>query len=231
MSSKNSMITIPTEGKQIPAYLSYQTDSSMTKRPGIIIIHEWWGLVPHIKDVAERYARKGYVALAPDLFNGVSATNSDKAMELSSSVSVDASAKTIKSALDHLRDSGLVGENRIGITGFCFGGTHAFNFVCESKDIAAGAIYYASRLPSNEKLRQITAPLLIIYGDQDRSVKPEQALELEEKLKKMGKDARLLSYPGCPHAFFNDQAPQTYRPEAARDAWEKTLAFFRAHLS
>ncbi len=225
------MITFESEGRQIPAYLSHQAGNGTGKRPGIIIIHEWWGLVPHIKDVADRYAREGYVALAPDLFNGVYATSSDKAMELSSSVSVDASEKMIGSSLDHLRGSGLVQDSKIVITGFCFGGTHAFNFVCGSKYVAAGAIYYASRLPNDEKLKRISTPLLLIYGDQDRSVKPEQARDLEEKLRRMGKDARLLSYPGCPHAFFNDQSPISYRPEAARDAWEKTLAFFRAHLS
>ena len=219
------------DSNKIPAYVSYHQGGGDTKRPGIIIIHEWYGLVPHIKDVADRYAAEGYVALAPDLYEGKVATNDEQAMKLSSSVSADASEKMIQSSLDYLSRSGLVAEGKVGITGFCFGGTHSFNFACESRDVAAGAIYYATRLPSDEKLKRISAPLLLIYGDKDRSVSTERARELENTLNKMGKDAQLLIYPGCQHAFFNDQNPRSYRPEASKDAWAKTLDFFRAKLS
>lgn len=184
----------------------------------------------HIKDVTDRYASEGYVALAPDLFNGAIANSREEASKLSSSVNTQTSNRILEEALHYLRNKPYVRPDRIGITGFCFGGTHSLHFTCVSNKIAAGAIYYATRLPSEDLLAKITAPLLIIYGDQDPSVKPEQARQLESTLKNLGKPAQLLMYPNCPHAFFNDQNPQTYRPEAAKDAWNKTLTFFENHL-
>jgi carboxymethylenebutenolidase len=207
-------------GKKLAAYLS--RPETAEKRPCVIVIHEWWGLVPHIKDVADRYASQGYVTIAPDLYGGAVTTNREEAAKLSSSVSQQSSTLMIKETLQYLERSNFAKSNRIGITGFCFGGTHSFHFACTSDKIEAGVIYYATRIPSEELLSKASAPLLIIYGDQDHSVKPEQARQLESTLKRLGKQAELLMYPGCPHAFFNDENPQSYRREAAKDALEKS---------
>lgn len=225
-----STVSYGKDGK-LSGYLS-QPASASNKTPAVIIIHEWWGLSPHIKDVADRYTKQGFVALAPDLFGGKVTTNPDVAMQLSSGTTTQSSAMIMGEALEYLKKSGFVASDKIGITGFCFGGTHAFNFACVAGGkIAAAAPYYATRLPSEEMLAKITAPLLIIYGEEDHSVKPDQARKLEATLKQMGKNVQLLLYPGCPHAFFNDQNPRSYRPEAAKDAWQKTIAFFKANLS
>jgi carboxymethylenebutenolidase len=227
--SSGKIIVIDAKDGMLPAYISRPKQES-EKTPSIIIIHEWLGLVPHTKNVADRYSSLGYLAMAPDLYRGKVATNPDEARKLSMSVSPEASTKMLMTAIEYLRATSVAKEGRIGITGFCFGGTHALNFVCESRDIAAGAIYYASRLPKDEQLSKITAPLLLIYGDQDQNVRPEQARQLETTLKTMGKDAQLLMYAGCPHAFFNDESKQSYRPEAAKDAWQKTILFLDANL-
>jgi carboxymethylenebutenolidase len=224
-----NMVIIDSQYGQLPAYLSRPADES-EKTPSIVIVHEWLGLVPHIKNVADRYASRGYLALAPDLYHGKIASNPDEARKLTMSVTTEDSTKELTTAVNYLRAASRAKEGKIGITGFCFGGTHALNFVCESPEISAGAIYYASRLPSDEQLSRISAPLLIIYGDQDQSVKPEQARQLEATLRRLGKDAQLLMYEGAPHAFFNDEHKQTYRPEASKDAWEKTLLFLDANL-
>ena len=217
-------------GQKIQGYLSEPAAGSGSgKSPAVIVIHEWWGLVQHIKNIADRYASQGYLALAPDLYRGETATTSEEAMGLATGVSPQASASIIEDAVLYLKEKGVEGRG-IGITGFCFGGTHSFNFVCESHDVAAGAIYYATRLPSDEKLEKISVPLLLVYGDQDRNVNPQQARELEGKLKRMGKRAELLEYRGCAHAFFNDESP-SYKPDAARDAWDKTLRFFGQNLA
>ncbi|MCL5067539.1 MAG: dienelactone hydrolase family protein [Thaumarchaeota archaeon] len=224
-----SIVSFGKDGR-LSGYLSLPTSASKSS-PAVIIIHEWWGLAPHIKDVADRYAAEGYVALAPDLYGGEVATTPDLAMKLSSSVTTQASAEIIGESLDYLKNSNLAAPDKVGITGFCFGGTHSFNFACVAgKRIAAAAPYYATRLPSEDLLTKIAAPLLIIYGEEDRSIRPDQARKLEANLKQLGKNVQLLLYPGCPHAFFNDQSPQSYRPEAAKDAWQKTLAFFKANL-
>ena len=229
-SQKGTTITIEDSKKDgtLTGYLS--RPSSSEKRPGMIIIHEWWGLVPDIKNVADRYASQGYVALAPDLYGGRIANDTENARKLSSSVSTDASSMMIDKFVEYLRKDQTVSHDKIGITGFCFGGTHSFHFVCVSRKIAAGAIYYASRLPTENLLERITSPLLLIYGDQDHSINPEQARGLESTLKRMGKQSELLIYPDCPHAFFNEHNMQNHRPDAARDAWNKTLAFFETHL-
>lgn len=229
-SMHGSIVSFGKDGR-LSGYLSRPVNASKSS-PGVIIIHEWWGLAPHIKDVADRYAAEGYVAFAPDLYGGKVATTPDFAMKLSASVTTQASAEIISEALDYLTKSNLSAPNKIGITGFCFGGTHSFNFACVAeKRIAAAAPYYATRLPSEDQLAKIAAPLLIIYGEEDRSINPDQARKLEATLKRLGKNVQPLLYPGCPHAFFNDQNRQSYRPEAARDAWQKTLAFFKANLS
>ena len=169
------MIMIDSQDGMFPAYVNKPADAT-NKTPGVIIIHEWWGLVPHVKGVADKYAEQGFAAIAPDLYAGVSASNPEEARKLSASVTTQKSKKMIDSTAVYLKALDL---SRLGITGYCFGGTHAFNYVCESNDVSAGAIYYASRLPSEEQLAKISAPLLLIYGDQDHSVKPEQARQLE----------------------------------------------------
>ncbi len=216
-------------GKPIGAYLS--RPDTPGNGPALIVIHEWWGLVPHIKDVADRYASQGYVTVAPDLYGGAVGTSPEEASKLSSSVTPEISKKMLDSVVSYLSSVKFVNPERIGITGFCFGGTHSFNYLCESDRIAAGVLFYATQpVRAEEKLAKITAPVLIIYGDQDYRVKQEVAREIEGKLKRLGKNAQLVIYPGCGHAFFNDQNKQAYRPEASRDAWEKTLAFFAKYL-
>ena len=217
---------IDSQDGKFPAYVIKPSEVS-SKTPGVIIIHEWWGLVPHVKEIADRYASLGYVAIAPDLYAGAPAANPDDARRLAMSVTPQNSKKMLDSTGLYLKALDL---SRIGITGFCFGGTHALNYVCESNEVAAGAIYYATRLPTDEQLAKVSAPLLLIYGDQDHSIKPEQARKLEQTLKSLGKDAQLLMYEGAPHAFSNETNKQNYRPEAAKDAWEKTIQFFNTHL-
>jgi carboxymethylenebutenolidase len=224
--SQGSMIMIDSQDGKVPAYVNKPTEVS-NKTPGVIIIHEWWGLDPHTKGVADKYASQGYVAIAPDLYVGASTRNPDEARKLSASVTTQNSKKMIDSTVVYLKALDL---SRVGISGYCFGGTHAFNYVCESKEVSAGVIYYASRLPSDEQLAKISVPLLLIYGNQDHSVNPAQARQLELTLKTLGKNVQLLLYEGAPHAFANENNKQAYRPEATKDSWDKTVLFFNTHL-
>jgi carboxymethylenebutenolidase len=215
------------ESGKLFGYLSRPSNAT-PPRPAIIIIHEWWGLTPHMKDVSDRYASLGYVVLAPDLFGGVTTTVREEAMNLSASVSMQESAEKIGSAMSYLKQSSFVKPDQIGILGFCFGGMHEFHFLCVSSGITVAAIYYPSRVPSDDLLAKITMPLLLIYGDQDYSIK--SAYEVEATLRRLQKNAELLVYPGAGHAFFNDTW-QNYKQEAAKDAWKKTTAFFASHIS
>lgn len=223
-SSSKTTVVVGAGTQSFSAYLS--RPAAPGPRPAVIVIHEWWGLNAHIRDVADRYSAEGYVALAPDLYGGKVANDPGEAIKLVSGVTPEASKRILEAALDYLQGGDFVKPDRIGVTGFCFGGTQSFYFACASSKIAAAAIYYATRLPSDDMLARITAPLLVVYGDQDPNVKPAQARQLEATLRRLGKDVRLLVYPGCPHAFFNDENKAAYREEAARDAWGQTLKFF-----
>lgn len=220
----SEMVTIPSGHEKIAGYIS-RPDAPGRHHP-IFILHEWWGLVDHIKDVANRYADQGYVAVALDLFKGQTADSREGAQQLSSQVTPEYSSRVLADAMSWLRTQLYSRLDRIGVTGFCFGGTHAFRFACQSKAVQAGVIFYASRLPEDELLEKTATPLLILYGDQDGSVPVDQSRKLEATLKSYGKDVELVLYPGARHAFFNDSKPETYNADAASDSWKRTIAFF-----
>ena len=221
------MVIIDLQDVKLPAYVT-KPDKASNKSPGVILVHDWMGLGNFTKILADRYASLGFLTIAPDLYLGTLPSNTDEARKLSSAVSTQLSKKLLDGTLVYLKALDI---SKVGITGFCFGGTHAFNQVCESGDLSAGAIYYATRLPSDEQLKKISAPLLIIYGDQDGNVSVNKIRQLEDSLKVLGKDAKVLVYSGCPHAFFNEESKENYRPEAAKDAWEKTTQFLTSRLS
>jgi carboxymethylenebutenolidase len=221
--------TVSTEskGRKVPIYLSRPTVPD--RRPVVVIVHEWWGLNDQIKGVADRYANLGYVAAAPDLFGGEAVKDMEEAKKRSGSMSVELSSQIINSVLDYLSIREFVNQSKIGVQGFCFGGTHTFNFACESKRIAATAIFYAGRIPPQEKLANIASPLFVVYGDKDQAVKPDQVRELEATLKKLGKNAQVELFPGAQHAFCNEKGPN-YNKEAAESAWEKVTKFYATYL-
>jgi carboxymethylenebutenolidase len=211
----------------VPIYLSRPTIS--TKRPLMMVIHEWWGLTDHIRSIADRYANLGYVAAVPDLFGGVVAKDRNEAMVLSQKVTPEQSSQLLTSAVDYLTRKDSVLSNKVGIHGFCFGGSHTFNFICESKRITAAVIFYASVFPPKERMSNIACPMLIVYGDKDHAVKPDQLKELEATLKKMKKNVQVELYPDAGHAFANDTG-QNYNAEAAKKAWEATEKFLGTYL-
>jgi carboxymethylenebutenolidase len=226
MPLQGNLIVIDLQDAKLPAYLSKPQDSG-GRKASIIIVHDWMGLGNFTKVVADRYASLGYVALAPDLYLGSAPKDQDEARKLSSSVTPQISKKLLDATVVYLRALDIP---KIGITGFCFGGSQAFNQACQSPDLTAGVIFYATRIPDDDRLRNISAPLLMIYGDQDQNLSAQEARQLEQKLKTMGKDAKLLLYPGAPHAFFNEENKQNFRAEAAKDSWEKTVEFFNSQL-
>ncbi len=220
-------VSAESDGRTVQIYLSRPTVKD--KRPVIILVHEWWGLNDNIRSIADSYASLGYVALAPDLFGGVIPKDRVEAAKQAENVSPDISAKILKSVLDSATMRDVTNPSKIGRHGFCCGGTHAFNFICESKKIAAAAIFYASVLPKPEKLSNITAPLLIVYGDKDNAIKIDRVRELELTLKKLKKSVQFEIYAGAGHAFCNE-SNLNYNKDAATDAWEKTIRFFVTYM-
>lgn len=222
-----AMVEWSVNGGTVPGYLALP---GATPAPAVIVIQEWWGLEPHIKDVADRFAREGYLALAPDLYHGEIATEPDEARKLSMELDRDRAMAEIDAAARELLERPDVRGDRVGVIGFCMGGGLALMTACRSDRIGAAAVFYGRNLRDIAEVRDLACPLLGIYGEADHGIPPSEVERLRAELDAAGgKQFDLHIYPDAPHAFFNDTRA-AYRPQAAADAWQKTLAFFREHL-
>ena len=199
--------------------------------PGVIVIQEWWGLVDHIKDVCERFAGEGFVALAPDLYHGTTTKSPDEAGKLMMSMRIDEAEKDISGAIEYLLDHEATTGDKAGVVGFCMGGALALYTATKNANVGACVVFYGGHPNVKPDLPKLESPVLSISGDKDKSVTPDVVHKLEQQLKSLGKQVDVIIYPGADHAFFNDTRPTVYVPEAAADAWQRTIDFFRKHLS
>ncbi|MBI2956455.1 MAG: dienelactone hydrolase family protein [Acidobacteria bacterium] len=197
--------------------------------PAIIVIHEWWGLNEQVKEEAERLASEGYVALAVDLYRGRATSNPDEAHELSRGLPRDRAVRDLRAAFSYLASRADVRADRIGALGWCMGGGYSLELAMAEPRLAASIIYYGRLATDESLLAQIRAPVLGLFGEDDRGIPASSVRAFENSMKKLGKAAEVHIYPGAGHAFANQTRP-SYREAAARDAWEKTRAFLRANL-
>ena len=199
--------------------------------PGVIVIQEWWGLVPHITDIADRFAAEGFVALAPDMYHGEATDEPDLAGKLLMSMNLATAGKDLSGAVDLLQER--TGRTKVGVTGFCMGGGLALMAACLRPDaIAAAAPFYGGMRPDTViEWDNLAAVVEGHYAATDRgTAAPEAVKELEATLRGKGKNATFHVYPGTQHAFFNDTRPEVYDAAVAQTSWDRTLALFRAHL-
>ncbi len=219
------------DGAAISGYLSRPKGDG--QRPGVVVIHEWNGLTDQVRDVARRLAKAGYVTLAPDLLSrqgGTSSFPNAKAVnEAAVKLDDETVTKDLTGALNFLKAQNFVRPNKIGVIGFCWGGGKALLFTTRSKDLEASVIYYGDNPRNLEDVKNITAPVLGQYGGADDRI-TSGVPKLEEAMKKYGKSFEYKVYAGAPHGFNNDTSPRTYREEAAKEAWSRTLEFFKKHL-
>jgi len=226
-----SMVSYPSEGVTVKAYLVGPKPKG--KYPGIIVVQEWWGLNDHIKDVTRRYAREGYAAIAPDLYSRLGhkvTASSDEAGKLMNMLQQADGLKDLNATVAYLKTADGVDPSRLGVTGFCMGGSYALMLPCVNRDIKAAALYYGQVPNPDTPLRGLAAPVLYIYGEDDGWITKVDVQRLRDALKKYNKLGEVKTYPGCPHAFFNDTRKDVYKPVEAQDAWKRTLAFFAQHL-
>jgi carboxymethylenebutenolidase len=199
--------------------------------PGVIVIQEWWGLVPHIKDIADRFAAEGFTALAPDLYHGEVTTEPDNAGKLLMGMNLSTAGKDISGAIDFLQEK--TGRTKVGVTGFCMGGGLSLLAACLRPDaVAAAAPFYGGMRPDTViEWDDLAGVVEGHYAETDRgNAAPEAIKALEVELRAKGKDATFHVYPGTHHAFFNDTRADVYNAEVSRIAWDRTLALFRANL-
>jgi carboxymethylenebutenolidase len=219
------MITFAANGGTCPGYLAA---ASAAGAPGVVVIQEWWGINHHIKDVVDRFAAAGYTALAPDLYHGRVATEPDEAGKAMMAMNIGEAAKDMRGAIDHLRDQ--TGK-RVGIVGFCMGGALSLFAACDNPDAVGACVDYYGGHPSVQyDLAALRAPVLGFFAGKDDFVSPEVVRELDAQLTALGKAHEFTSYPGCDHAFFNDDRPEVYDAAAARETWQKMLDFYARHL-
>jgi len=200
--------------------------------PGVIVIQEWWGLVPHVQDVVDRFATAGFTALAPDLYHGQSATEPDGAGKLMLALNLEQAAKDMGVAIDVLRATS--GHDQIGVVGYCMGGGLALVLACQRPDAVAAVAPYYGLIPwpsAQPDWSQLSAVVEGHYAEKDSFFPPEAAVALETTLRDLGKDATLHVYPGVDHAFFNDTRPEVFDEAASALAWERTIALFRRTLT
>jgi carboxymethylenebutenolidase len=198
--------------------------------PGVVVLQEWWGLVPHIEDVCDRFAAEGFVALAPDLYHGEQTRSPDEAGKLMMALDIARAEKDMRGAVEFLlRHDDVEGES-VGTVGFCMGGVLSLYAASKNARVGACVVFYGIHPKVEPDLEALRAPVLGIYAEKDQFVPPAAARALEERLKALGKDAEFRVYPGTDHAFFNDTRPEVHDAEAAADAWRRTLDFLRRHL-
>ncbi|HXK34614.1 MAG TPA: dienelactone hydrolase family protein [Dehalococcoidia bacterium] len=220
------MVSFASNGGTAEGYLA--SPAGTERVPGVIVIQEWWGLNDNIKDIAERFAREGYLALAPDLYHGKVVGEPDEAGKLMMSMKMDQAAKDMAGAYDYLKSHQRC-TGKIGSVGFCMGGGLSL-YIATLRPIDACVVYYGVLPGVQPDLSNVKGAVLGHYADHDAFASPEKARELEQQLKDLGKDVEFHIYPNTQHGFFNDTRPEQYAPEASKQTWERTLAFYAKHL-
>jgi carboxymethylenebutenolidase len=193
--------------------------------PGIVMIHEWWGLNDQIKETARQLAGQGYRVLAVDLYGEV-ATTSTRARELSQNVNQEEALKNLQGASAFLRDRGSA---KVASLGWCFGGGKSLQFALSGEPLDATIIYYGQLVTDQEQLRAIKQPVLGIFGEKDASIPTSTVRTFDQTLDALKIENDIRIYPNVGHAFANPSG-MNYAPEATKDAWDRTLRFLEEHL-
>ena len=223
------MIEFPSNGTQDRGYLAVPASG---EGPPVVVIQEWWGLVPHILDVCDRFASAGFVALAPDLYRGRSATEPDEAGKAMMAMKMDEAARDMSGAVDEVRRRS--GRDNVGVVGFCMGGGLALVLATQRPDAVVACVPFYGIIPWPDAQPDYSAMRAAVLGHiaaKDDFFSPEAASTLENQLKDLGVDVQFHIYPGADHAFFNDTRPEAYNAQAAHDAWHRAVEWLRGNVT
>jgi carboxymethylenebutenolidase len=199
------------------------------KLPGVVVIQEIGGLVPHIEDVTRRVALEGFLAIAPDALSPLGGTPEDpaKARELMGKLDGQSTVQNFVAAVKYLKTHPF-STGKVGVVGFCWGGGMANQLAVNSPDLSAAVPYYGVQ-PASEDVSKIKASLLLHYAGLDERIN-KGIPAFEEALKKASVDYRIYMYEGAKHAFNNDTWAERYNKEAAQLAWQRTISFLKEKL-
>jgi len=225
------VVEFPTGGSATGGYLA----SGEGAGPGVVVIHEWWGLVPHIRDVCERFAGEGFTALAPDLFSGrtIPYREPDEAEKAMMALGLAQAARHLSGAVDFLLAHAAVRGHGVGVVGFGMGGGLALWLASLRPEEVRAVVPFYGSIPWDDAQPdwgRVTAPVEGHYGEHDDRATPALARSFEQELEARGTEVRLFFYPEAGHAFFDDSRSEACVEDAARQAWVRTLEFLRAKL-
>ena len=220
---RTDTLSFTTAGGSTTAYVALP--DANTKR-AVLVVQEWWGLVDHIKDIANRWAAEGFIAVAPDLYRGKVAANADEAGKMMHALKIEDGLNTIDSAMTKARNQ--YGITHFGINGFCMGGTFALRAACELEGISAAAPFYGD-IPEENILKKLTVPTAFVSGTKDKWINSEKVAALEDAAERFELPITSVKYD-ADHAFFNNTRPEVFNETAARDAWALVVAFFNENL-
>ena len=216
------------DGEAVEGYLA-RPEGAEGPLPGIVVIHEWWGLNDNIRSMADQLAGEGYQALAVDLYDGQVASDRDMAAQLMSGSmeKSDALTENLKQAFAYLEGDG----QKIGTIGWCFGGGWSLGTALAlPEDVDATVIFYGRLVTEESELQRLQMPILGFFGAEDQGITLNSVRAFEAALEKLGKDASIHVYEGADHAFANPSGT-AYQEEPAKDSWAKAVAFFERHLT
>ncbi len=223
---KNETLEFSTAKGDSTAYVALPDESGEEKK-AIVVIQEYWGLNDNIKNVANRYAGEGYLAIAPDLSRGTVAADKNEAAKLMDNLEIEEGLDIINNAMITAQEK--YGITKFGITGFCMGGTYALEAACKLEGLSASAPFYGD-IPDEFTLQGLKCPVIFISGTKDQWINPEKVAELERIAKVNTLPIESVKYE-ADHAFFNDTRPEVYDEAAAKDAWAKVTEFFKENLA
>ncbi len=220
-----NMITFPSNGGETKGYLSLPPSGS---GPGLLVIQEWWGLVQHIKNMADRYAARGFVTLAPDLYDGDVASEPDHAMTLMHELEIPQASKDLIGAANYLRTHEANSTGKVGCLGYCMGG--GMTLLLASKGaIDAAAPFYGVLPGGNPDPSSVSCPVQGHYAEHDQAT--DSVPDMRSGLTAAGVANEVFIYDGTQHAFCNDDLPDVYDEAAATLSMERTVAFMEEALN
>jgi carboxymethylenebutenolidase len=224
------IVEFTSNGSSAPGYLAPAIGGP---GPGLVVIQEWWGLVPHIHDVCDRLAAAGFTALAPDLYHGTSTTEPDEAGKLMMSLNMDQAARDLGGAVDFLKGHDAVSSATVGAIGFCMGGGLALILACQRPDDVSAVTPFYGVIPwehAQPDWSKLQAAVQGHFAENDGFFTPDLVRQLEDQLKGLGKEADFFIHPGVEHAFFNDTRPEVYDAATSEKAWGHAVEFLKANI-
>jgi carboxymethylenebutenolidase len=200
------------------------------EHPALILVHEWWGITHWMKDNADMFAKKGYVALCVDLYRGKVTDNPDEAMKLMQTLNQERAVKDVISSFNYLKTLSQVDVKRVGCIGWCMGGAYSLQGAINIPELKAAVVCYGRLTTDSTLVSKIQSPILGIFGEDDKVIPPDVVKQFEKALKEQGKHVKINEYPKSGHAFMNQTNKTGYNAGTTKEAWKEIYAFLDGRL-